>query len=107
MRYARPAIRYLLVGVAQCAGVIWIVAYARQDDSYYYPTEVSHWEHASRGGGASAAVVAAVVASGVALAFLLQGLMPGRRIVRRSPVLAAVLYVLFLYGSFFWLAMGH
>ena len=100
--------RYIVAGLLQVAGVIWVVNYAGSPDDYYAGASetVTHWEHASRGAGAGLAVGAIVVASAIALVFLALGLVPR---LRRGGLaaLAAAAYLISLYAGFFWLTIGH
>ena len=107
MRYRTRSAAYLAAGIAQVAGVLLIVHYARAQDDYYTPTHVTHWEHAAKDSGANWAVGALVLASMIAVAFLLQGLFPSRSIVRPLQVVAGAAYVVALFGAYFFLTVGH
>jgi len=107
MRYKVTRVGYLAVGLVQVAGVLWIFAYAREDDGYYAQTGFTHWDHASKGGGAALAMVCAAFAAAIALAFIAQALFAKRSVIRPFTVPLAVAYLLTLYGAFFWLAVGH
>jgi len=102
--------RYVVAGLLQVAGVIWVVYYAASPDSYYSepsaPETTSHWEHATRGGGAGYAVGAMVVASAIALMFIAVGLVTRWR--RGGlALLAGGVYLISLYAAFVFLTMGH
>jgi hypothetical protein len=107
MRYIDTRTGYTAAGIVEVAGILWIFAYARQDDGYYSPTEVSHWEHASKGGGAAIAVVCIAFAAAIALAFVAQAVFPKRAVIRPFAVPLAVVYLLTLFGAFFSLTVGH
>jgi hypothetical protein len=102
--------RYVVAGLLQVAGVIWVVYYAASPDEYYAapgsPDTISHWEHASNGGAAGYAVGAMVIASAIAVVFLAMGLVPRWR--RGGPaVLGGVAYLISLYAAFIFLSFGH
>jgi hypothetical protein len=102
--------RYIVAGLLQVAGVIWVVYYATSPDDYYSvrgsPETTSHWEHATRGGGAGYAVGAMVVASAIALTFIAMGLVTRWR--RGGlALLAGGVYLISLYAAFIFLSMGH
>ena len=96
-----------MAAILEVAGVLWIFAYARQDDGYYSPTEVTHWEHASKRDGAAVAVVCVAFAAAIALAFVAQAVFPKRTVIRPFAVPLAMVYLLTLFGAFFWLTVGH
>ena len=97
--------RYIVAALLQIAGVIWVVYYAASADTYSSET-TSHWEHATRGGGAGYAVGAAVIASAIALMFIAMGLVTRWR--RRGlAVLAGGVYLISLYAAFIFLSIGH
>ena len=102
--------RYIVAGLLQVAGVIWVVYYATSPDDYYSargsPETTSHWEHASNGGAAGYAVGAMVIASAIAVVFLAMGFVPRWR--RGGPaVLGGVAYLISLYAAFILLSFGH
>jgi hypothetical protein len=107
MRYRVGRVGYLAAGVVGVAGVLWIFAYARQDDGYYAQAGFTHWDHASRGGGAMLAVICVSCAAAIALAFIAQALFVKRTVIRRFAVPLAIAYLVTLYGAFFWLTVGH
>ena len=100
-------IGYLVAGLVEVAGVLWIFAYARQDDGYYAQTGFTHWDHASKGGAAALAAVCVAFAAAIALAFITQALFVKRSVIRPFAVPLAVVYLLTLCGAFFWLTVGH
>jgi hypothetical protein len=78
----------------------------REEEDSYYSGGVSHWDHATNGGGASVAVVAAVVAFAIASAFLVTGL-SRRRWSGQRTALGIVAYAIAFYAAFFFLTTGH
>jgi hypothetical protein len=80
VRYTPSSIRHVVTGFALAGGVTWLGILAGKDDPYYYPTAVSHWDHATRwGSGAIAVVVVGIaLAGGLAVACLARGLLPNR-----------------------------
>jgi hypothetical protein len=107
MRYIVGRIGYLAAGLVGVAGVLWIFAYARQDDGYYAQAGFTHWDHASKGGGATLAVICLSFAAAIALAFIAQALFVKRSVIRRFALPLAIAYLVTLYGAFFWLSVGH
>jgi hypothetical protein len=107
MRYIVARVGYLGAGLVGVAGVLWIFAYARQDDGYYAQAGFTHWDHASKGGGATLAVICVSLAAAIALAFIAQALFVTRSVIRRFAVPLAIAYGMTLHGAFFWLAVGH
>ena len=107
MRYTVARVGYLAAGLVGVAGVLWIFAYARQDDGYYAQAGFTHWDHASKGGGATLAVICLSVAAAIALSFIAQALLVKRSLIRRFAVPLAIAYLVTLYGAFFWLSVGH
>lgn len=89
------------MGSVLAAGVMWLGFFAGRDDSYYYPTPVSHWEHATRGGTGTIAVfvVGIAVAGGFAFACLARGFLP-KRLAFGLPIPL----VLVAYAAAFWMA---
>lgn len=107
MRYTLKRVGYLAAGLVGVAGVLWIFAYARQDDGYYAQPGFTHWDHASKGVGATLAVICVSFAAAIALAFIAQALFVRRSVIRRFAVPLAIAYLVTLYGAFFWLTVGH
>ena len=109
MRYTPSSIRHVVTGFVLAAGVTWLGILAGQDDPYYYPTAVSHWEHATRwGSGAIAVVVAGLaVAGGLTVACLARGLLPNRLAFSVPIPLALVAYAVASWMAWVALAGGH
>jgi hypothetical protein len=107
MRYTLARVGCLVAGLVGIAGVLWIFAYARQDDGYYAQAGFTHWDHASKGGGATLAVICVSFAAAIALAFIAQALFVKRSVIGRFAVPLAIAYMVTLYGAFFWLTVGH
>jgi len=106
MRYIVGRVGCTVAGLAGVAGVLWIVAYARQDDGYYAQAGFTHWDHASKSAGATLAVICLSFAAAIALAFLAQAFVR-RSVIRRFALPLAIVYLVTLYGAFFWLTVGH
>jgi hypothetical protein len=106
MRYT-ARVGYLTAGLVAAAGVVWIIAYARQNDGYYAQAGFTHWDHASKGGGAALAVICLSFAAAIALAFIAQALFVKRSVIRRFALPLAIAYLVTLCGAFFWLTVGH
>jgi hypothetical protein len=107
MRSTVTRVGYLAAGLAGVAGVLWIFAYARQDDGYYAQPGFTHWDHASKGGGATLAVICLSFATAIALAFIAQAVFVKRSVIRGFALPLAIAYGVMLYGAFFWLTVGH
>ena len=107
MRYTVARVGYLAAGLAGVAGVLWIFAYARQDDGYYAQAGFTHWDHASKSGAATLAVISVSLAAAIALVFIAQALFVKRSVIGRFAVPLAIAYLVTLYGAFFWLTVGH
>ena len=78
----------------------WLAILTGRKDSYYYPTAVSHWEHATRGGSGAIAflVVGMTVAGGFALVCVARGLIP-----KRLAFALPIPLVLVAYAIAFWM----
>ena len=102
--------RYIAAALLQIPGVIWVFYYAASPDTYYSepsaPETTSHWEHATRGGGAGYAVGAMLIASAIALMFIASGLVTRWRS-RGLALLAGGVYLISLYAAFIFLSIGH
>ena len=97
--------RYIVSGLMLAAGLMWLLAYAAGDDSYY-GGGVSRWDHAGRGGG-QPLVVAAIVSLAVTLiAALLAALSSSARFRRLVLPLTAFSWVM-LAVAWFVLTGGH
>jgi hypothetical protein len=109
MRYGGRALSYAVLGLVFAAGVVYLGLYAAGDDSYYYPTAVSRWDHASHwGAGATALVVAGLVlASAAALACLARGFLPRRFAVALPVVPTIAAYCVALVMAWYPLTGGH
>jgi hypothetical protein len=86
--------------------LVWIVLYARGEDTYFFPDHVTRWEFAGRDGHQWIVVAAAVVA-GAALVTLLWG--AGRRkvAVLRAGYGGVAVSSLLLFAATFVLSVGH
>lgn len=101
--------RYIVTGIVQFAGVVWLVSYARDADPYYSHSlsDFSRWEHASKDRAAAVALVAGVLAAAVAAAFVAQGFLPKRYVVGSLALLGAAMYLVALGVAWFALTIGH
>ena len=98
-----------MTGCVLAAGVARLGFLAAGNDSYYYPSAVSRWEHATRGGSGPVAlvVVGTTVAGGFAMACVVRGLLP-RRLAFALPILLVLpAYAFAWVMAWFGLAAGH
>lgn len=101
--------RHVVTGAALAAGVTWLVILIGRDDSYYSPTHVSHWEHATRwgSGGIAFLIVGLAVAGGFALVCLGRGLLPKRLAFFLPIPLVLVACAIAFWMAWFVLLGGH
>jgi len=90
------------------AGVIWLGLLAAANDDYYLDS-VSRWEHATRGGSGTVAlvVVGMTLTSGLALACVVRGLLPKRLAFALPILLVFPAYLVAWWMAWFGLAAGH
>jgi hypothetical protein len=100
MRYKQVAVG---IGMSALVGALGI--YAASDDSYY-GDGTSHWEHATRDGGAWFLAALFVIASVISLGVVLRGLR-NRKPGPPLAVLALALYPLSLLVLYTVLSVGH
>jgi hypothetical protein len=86
--------------------VVWLVLYARGEDTYFAPDHVTRWEFAGRDGN-QWFVVVAVVAATAALPGQVVGIVSSRRWIRHvASAATTITFVLVLIASFV-LSVGH
>lgn len=98
--------RYAMTALVLGAGLAWVVVYAFGQDGYYGNGDVSRWEHASRGGGATIVLVLLALVGATVVGLLFAGLTPGARL-RPLVVPAAALSPLLLLAAMLFLSIGH
>ena len=98
--------RYIVTALVLGAGLAWLVLYAAGNDGYYRNSDVSRWEHASKGSAATLVVVTLAVVGATTIGLLLAALSPAARL-RRLVWPAAAASPLLLLAAMLFLSIGH
>ncbi len=98
--------RYVVTALVLGAGLAGLVLFASGNDGYYGNSDVSRWEHASKGGAATIVVVTLAIVAATIIGLLLAALPRGARL-RPFVWPAAAVAPLLLLVAMLFLSVGH